>query len=560
MDLKSVVPTQGVSLGHTLGDRRGQDGAAVGSFGRFGRLFPDLEGPVFPDDLLRDVAQTIVSTDAGQQFPTPDDDENKELPAGYTYFGQFIDHDLTFDTTGPQEKEIDPDAVENFRSPAFDLDSLFGLGPAIQPYLYEPGGMRLAGGERVGPVPPSIAGGGRHPIRPGSAKVAVEVDHPRFDGRALIGDPRNDENLVVAQLHRAFAAFYNKVVDGLPAVLSVDEKRRTARTITRYHYQWVVRHDYLPRILHPSVVAELDRYPRIYKASAAEWPFLPLEFSAAAYRFGHSQVRPSYALNTGAVTSTGNADNSHGIPIFVGGIDPKNNSDDVFRDLQGFRPYPGFWGVDWSFFLDGVPAPDGVTDRLPQPSYRIDTSLASGLGDLPDHAGLMPSEFRSLAFLNLRRGSLLRLPSAEQLKGYVPLPSQFDSTSPLLDWDRIWNVGSKDDDGEFRDQEEQQELAARRKEVGARIKALIGEHTPLWYYVLREAEWYGVRNGSTGIDRKRGGHFLGPLASVIIAETFLGLMARDPASFLHVPGWRPDPAIAEDGLLTLGRLVTWALT
>src|SRR6185295_18627424 len=65
--------------------------------------------------------------------------DNATVPAGFTYFGQFIDHDITFDPTALQELLVDPLALENFRTPMLDLDSLYGAGPAANPHLYQRG-------------------------------------------------------------------------------------------------------------------------------------------------------------------------------------------------------------------------------------------------------------------------------------------------------------------------------------------------------------------------------------------------------------------------------------
>lgn len=72
-----------------------------------------------------------------------DDEENQGINAGYTYLGQFIDHDLTFDPASSLQKQDDPDALVDFRTPRFDLDNIYGRGPDDQPYLYEEDGRLL---------------------------------------------------------------------------------------------------------------------------------------------------------------------------------------------------------------------------------------------------------------------------------------------------------------------------------------------------------------------------------------------------------------------------------
>ena len=121
----------------------------------------------------------------------------------------------------------------------------------------------------------------------------------------MIGDPRNDENLIVAQTHLAFLKFHNRVMDTLPqgAGNSGDEDRpfgRARRTV-RWHYQWLVLNDFLPRVLDRAVLNDIrNNGRRFYDFDAAPFggrPFMPLEFSVAAYRLGHSMVRETYDYN-----------------------------------------------------------------------------------------------------------------------------------------------------------------------------------------------------------------------------------------------------------------------
>jgi hypothetical protein len=171
---------------------------------------------------------------------------NPAIPAGYTYLGQFVDHDITFDPTSALGRDNDPQALVNFRTPRYDLDSLYGSGPQDQPFLYdwdcEPCGVKLLVGSN--PKDPSLP----HD----DDRQPAPVDLPRNErGRALVGDARNDENLIVSQLHLLFIQFHNKVVDclcanesDLPATELFDEARR----IVRWHYQWIVVHDLLERL------------------------------------------------------------------------------------------------------------------------------------------------------------------------------------------------------------------------------------------------------------------------------------------------------------------------
>lgn len=454
-------------------------------------------------------------------------------------------------------------ATVNFRTAAFDLDSVFGGGPGQQPYLYT-AGDKLLTGTTDGFVPhdpgqPRPPGLDRISLAvPGSGPATSRHDHPRGPNeRALIGDPRKDENVIVLQLHTAIAAFYNRVIDPAseiikPAVTGTERSFR-ARRITRHHYQWVVVNDYLRRILHPAVFADIEAgiYPRQFTATGAPYPFIPIEFAGAAYRFGHSMVRPNYTLNriVGADPQT------RRVPIF----DAAGNTSSI-GDLRSFRPLPGFWGIDWGFFLDGLDGapPDNFPGSVLQPSYRIDTQLAIGLKSLPDHANEADIRRRNLAFLNLLRGNTLRLPSAEQLQGRVPLPGPVVGTIPTLDWDNIWSAGSHRAPpvGTPSGDAELDALRAERRAIGQRFRQAHGDHTPLWYYVLREAEWYGVTKDPGDI---RGGQHLGPLASAIIADTFIGLLEADADSYRKVPGWEPLDVISNGNTFGLPEMLKWAL-
>ena len=148
-----------------------------------------------PDDFLQDLA-------SGMHQPDGELDDNEAIPAGYTYFGQFVDHDITFDPVSSLQRINDPDALENFRTPRFDLDSVYGSGPGDEPFQYDRDsidGVKL------------LVGKGRDV---NTGETTSEDDLPRnAQGIALIGDPRNDENIIVSQLQLAFIKLHNKFVD-----------------------------------------------------------------------------------------------------------------------------------------------------------------------------------------------------------------------------------------------------------------------------------------------------------------------------------------------------------
>ena len=379
--------------------------ASSSTQGRFGRMFRRL--PVFSPDEKQLKALAAEMVDRGRTTSA----DNPAIPAGYTYFGQFVDHDITFDTSSNLERLNDPDGLRNFRTPRFDLDSVYGRGPKGSPELYDrrsPGGIKLL----VGKNPPEDDDG----------TGLEERDLPRNpQGLALIGDPRNDENVIVSQLQLTFIDFHNRMVDVVtqegvltdPKDIFKDANRRV-----RWHYQWVVIHDFLKRIAGAKRVDRLFPHPadgppeiklRFYKPK--ETPFMPVEFSVAAYRFGHSQIRPTYTINNTVPE----------LPIFTGA-----KSAGPLDDFRGFRRLPGAWTVDWSHFFK-------TKTRRPQPSRKIDTRLAEGLFTLPGERG----DMRNLALRNLKRGVALGLPSGRRVAlaiGADPLtPRQlgFDHPAPL---------------------------------------------------------------------------------------------------------------------------------
>jgi len=293
--------------------------------GRFGRMF--RLPPFVPSDArIAEIAALMTENATG---PTPELD-NPTIPAGYTYLGQFIDHDLTLDTASSLDRANDPDALTNFRSPRFDLDCVYGRGPTDDPFLYD----RDSGGEKL------LVG--RHDD---------EDDLPRNGQEtALLGDPRNDENTFVSQLQLTMLKFHNKVVDLVeadPALRRGSETRfEAAQRIVRWHYQWLVVHDFLRRTVGPEMLgAVLDEsgHRPVVRREFYTWrrePYMPVEFSVAAYRFGHSQVRGRYKLNTLVGP----------LPTFL----PTSTHDPAtrLRHFGGFRILPPLWTIEWARFFE----------------------------------------------------------------------------------------------------------------------------------------------------------------------------------------------------------------
>jgi Animal haem peroxidase len=547
MNPRPTTPTE--SRGHG-GVPRGleQTPASATETGRFGRIFRRL--PVFEQQrksLLELGTAMIQELEEGKQdkpLGEPDDDENTatlddelRLPAGYTYFGQFVDHDITFDPVSSLERQNDPDSLTDFRTPRFDLDSLYGHGPADQPYLYEPDGVHLALGM---PVSDNLAVLGPDLQRgPGQRAVMGEPGSPPTiadaEERAIIGDPRNDENLIVSQLQVAFLLFHNRVVDQVhedhPG-LGPTDLFKLAQQRVRWHYQWVVIHDYLRRLVGPETVDDILR-PEQYITPAGQaqvlrdrrlfydWrrsPFMPVEFSVAAYRFGHSIARPSYVIND--VIPLPVVDDASRIPLFSPNGSPTQH-------LNGFRKLPDEWGIQWKFLLPHTNDAAGPNDQhLPQPSYKLDAQLSHPLGLLPNAvagpeeivAGEPPEKAQNLAVRNLLRGLGMGLPAGQDVARAMGI-------EPLTDSQLFDDVEGLSD-------------AARSD---------LASGAPLWFYVLKEAQ--------VGADAAH----LGAVGGRIVAEVLIGLLAGDPLSYLSVnPTWTPTLSGRTEGQFTLSDIVNFA--
>ena len=366
--------------------------------GRFGRMFRSLPAAKYgaTDAASRTALMTLGEAMTAGVDPASDgsDPEESGIPALYTYFGQFIDHDITFDPMSTLIQHNDPSALTDFRTPAFDLDNVYGRGPNDQPYLYDNGPKFLLGDALANGAP----------------------DLPRNNAiprRALIGDPRNDENSIVSQLQGLFLRFHNRTVDD-----NKDLDFPGVQQSVRFHYQWMVLNDFLPRIVNGGVLDALKtngKYDR-GKLKFFHWkndPFMPVEFSVAAYRLGHSMIRPGYRLNDDDTTL---------LPIFP----PPTGGD----GLTGFQAMANNRGIDWGRFIDVdvrpygnpntvVPA-NGPTKKRLQFAYRIDTSVVGPLANLPSSvASIRPHRWLSgtcCGALNLacRAGRRSRTPWARR--------------------------------------------------------------------------------------------------------------------------------------------------
>ena len=453
---------------------------------RFSRVGP--KGTPLSLTITKKLARAMVTGGGG----------DGKIPAGYTYLGQFVDHDLTMDPSRlPLEGEVSPAEMVQNRSPRLDLDSLYGAGPGSpgSAKLYEADGLRLKVGTTI-PAEGVKAKKGHDLPRVGKGALSASQ-------QALIADPRNDENLIVAQTHLAMINFHNKVLSKVPTSLPPAQRFNRARKRVTLHYQWMLRHDYLPRICQPSVVNDVFKNGRKLvepDAAPTDIPTMPLEFSVAAFRLGHSMIRTEYNWNAK-------------FPGDFGSLDWMFIFSALGGDLGGEKRLISSWIADWRRMYDfpaagkpGLKAPDSGLNM----AMRIDTRLSAALEFLPpptfggnENASLIR---RNLAFRNLARGNLVRLASGQQM--VTRLKSKGVNVTPLTRAQILNGSGG-----------------AKLDRLTAAEKNTVANRTPLWFYILREAE---VNNG-----RLKG------VGARIVAETFHRAMEGSKFSIVRNTEFRP---------------------
>ena len=387
---------------------------------------------------------------------------NPTHTAGVTFFGQFLDHDMTFDLTSRLGFPTQPVRSPNARTAFFDLDSVYGDGPGGNPELYDP----------ADPIKFRVESGGQF------------EDLPRdpTNNAAIIGDPRNDENIMIAGLHAACLLFHNHAVDLIrsqnPSIPDNDAYVE-ARRLTLWHYQWMILHEFLPHIVPQSVIDDVLTNGRRFYDPLHNEAFIPVEFQIT-YRFGHSMVRPSYRANL-------HGDN--GQPFFGMIFDPDEQGTADPVDLRGFARAPRRF-IGWQTFFDF----GGAFSADVRPNKRIDTKVSTPLFQLPLETIPSGTPPVSLMQRNLLRSLTWcsRPVSASPMKWASHL-----SVAP------IWLSCS-------------------------RFVPSFVESTPLFYYILKEAEL------------REDGLRLGPVGARIVAEVFIGLLQLDPDSYFSVqPSWVP---------------------
>ena len=423
----------------------------------FGRMFPNL-APFQPSEaLLVNLAASMADSNAAA-------DDNPALrPSIFTYLGQFLDHDMTLMPVPLDDANEDLTTFTNGRTPRLDLDSLYGGGLQGSPNFYDASGHFVT----------VINANGVEDLQRGP------------DGTAVLVEGRNDENLVIAQIHLAFQRFHNHYIDQ-------GYSFSDAQTLVRWHWQWVIVHDFLPEVVGQDVVDQFLVYngagkPNVryqfYKSGNPNRPMMPVEFAVAAYRFGHSMIRLAYVMPAGSITKT---------QVFNA----------AQNDLHGSRPIPANLKIDFHNFVDvpGVPAAPGRNIFR-----KIDSLISKSVFFLPVNPPVVaPADtplVTTLPARNLLRGARVGLPSYQDVASAMniqplslALLSNANTVPPIDFTDPGW-----------------------------------GAQTPLWYGILKESEV--LKTGQT----------LGPTGGRIVAEVILGLIDKDKTSYFSSPqAWVPQ--------------------
>ena len=480
-------------------DRRGRTGGGGRREGlpndgtnRFVRLFDDLEPFAESSDELREALTALAAPggilDANDPLEvgpirlitepelSPNNRDNSTHTAGTTFLGQFIDHDITRDAGSTLGHPTSLRRSTNLRNPRLDLDSVYGGGPAESPQLYENDGLHFR-----------VESGGQF------------EDLPRDGAAAIIPEPRNDENLMISGLQAAFLLFHNAAVDHFTDLDSSNPPSFAhVQRVVQHHYQWIVVQEFLRGIVGSPLVNEILRSgPQLIDSNR---PRISVEFQTAAYRFGHSIVRPSYRANLAG---------DDGEPFFAFVFDANELGEPDPDDLTGGRRAARRF-IGWQTFFD-------FGDGEVRPNKKIDTKMSTPLFRLPsmtiDRGRGEAVGPTSLATRNLLRHITWQLPSGQDVASQMGVAR----------------------------------LAAADLSDFGQFGASLDTSTPLWLYILREA------------DLIEDGERLGPVGGRIVAETLLGLLQSDDNSYLSSdPQWRPTLPSREAGRFDMVDMLTFA--
>jgi hypothetical protein len=407
---------------------------AVDEQADFGYLIPPLDAP---ENYLPETGETLGELDELGNLmvdavePEEPSDEvsaaDSTMPPVLTYWGQFLDHELTARTDResvitsvvnahpPVSSSTVESQFRNARSPRFDLDSVYGgspIGPGITADVVtvisgmrhptQVNKMRVGTAVDPGPLPDGLDEHRDLPryvqvqasVRDAALRLAqasmgqeeLEKFSSELGQRALIGDTRNDENLVVAQFHLSFLRFHNKAVDFLTShKTGWVPDFSSAQVLTRLHYQWLIVEGYLKGICDPAVVNKVvqDRASHFFtfraefdarRQNTRLGNALPLEFSVAAYRFGHSMVRAFYDYNKNFGRPPGGFLPNAPLNLLFGFTGGGGNIADE-------KKLPKNWVIDWTRFV-GVAPHDAADGQPARAARKIDTEIAPPLGNM----------------------------------------------------------------------------------------------------------------------------------------------------------------------------------
>lgn len=453
---------------------------------RFGRLFDKLKTDKpsdYTDDELKSRIEALA--ELGRAMSAGVNQSDSTIPSGYTYLGQFLAHEVSFDKRELPLAIVDLNDEEQARSPAIDLDGLYGKGPDKEGQkMYDNARLRVDNAEKSVDFPAILP----------NDLPREKVDKEKLR-EALIGDPRNDENLIVAQTHLAFIKFHNKVVAELEkAGHPAEGLFEAAREKVIKHFQWIILDDYLPKIIDNTILERvLNSGPQFFNVKRTEDLFMPVEFSVAAFRLGHSMVRGSYEWN-----HFHNSQRNVEVPIkeffeFTGFSGQMGSIKNKPPKLN----IPSEWVIDWRRFYDFTGVRDDANAVTHNKAKRIDTIFNLPLESVKGYPHNVAEAYRPITVRNLIRGFALGLPSGQAVANEIH--------EPLIPKDILLDVTYRD----------------------VMSNHGFDEETPLWYYILKEAE-------------RAGGDRLGKVGSLIIAETLVGIIKNSPISILDGEKWQPE--------------------
>jgi hypothetical protein len=296
---------------------------------------------------------------------------------------------------------------------------------------------------------------------------------------------RNNENAILRQIHALFLNLHNCAVRELPEHMMAKERFEKARERVCWQYQWLVRHDFLKAVCNYSVYDEVvQKGDTLFDWGAAEFS-IPIEFSHAAFRFGHSMVRDRYDLNR----------NKLEVPLR-----------EIFHHSHRVGALDECFAIDWHRFLSAA-----------ETSMSIDTAVVDALFHLPPQTiqpfseAPNPEATGELPVRTLLRGAALRVATGQQVCKSLNCRNILATPRSALN------------------------------ELQLRILQQLGllEHTPLWYFILLEAEL-----------QERGAN-LGVVGSRLVCEVIEASLRADSRSFLscHRKDWRPAPWRGPSGRL-----------